>query len=56
LFGYCLFLFLPVVQTGTDDIRYAQPDDIVGWKWPGYTLPAHKKRFQATERYQIEKS
>ncbi|MCF8357510.1 MAG: peptidylprolyl isomerase [Prolixibacteraceae bacterium] len=29
------------IQTGAADTRYAQSDDIVGWKGPGYTLPAH---------------
>ncbi|MBN1925909.1 MAG: peptidylprolyl isomerase [Prolixibacteraceae bacterium] len=29
------------IQTGAADTRNAQPDDIVGWKGPGYTLPAH---------------
>ncbi len=29
------------VQSGAADTRYAGPDDIVGWKGPGYSLPAH---------------
>lgn len=29
------------IQTGAADSRNAQPDDVVGWKGPGYTLPAH---------------
>ncbi len=29
------------IQTGAADTRYALPDDPVGWKGPGYTLPAH---------------
>lgn len=29
------------IQSGAADTRYAGPDDIVGWKGPGYTLPAH---------------
>ncbi|HKJ43924.1 MAG TPA: peptidylprolyl isomerase [Sunxiuqinia sp.] len=29
------------IQTGAADTRYADPDDVVGWKGPGYTLPAH---------------
>ncbi|HPR32031.1 MAG TPA: peptidylprolyl isomerase [Prolixibacteraceae bacterium] len=29
------------IQSGAADTRYAAPDDIVGWKGPGYTLPAH---------------
>ena len=29
------------IQTGAADTRYATKDDIVGWKGPGYTLPAH---------------
>lgn len=32
--GFC-------VQSGAADTRYAGTDDIVGWKGPGYTLPAH---------------
>jgi cyclophilin family peptidyl-prolyl cis-trans isomerase len=36
-----------VVQSGAADTRYASKDDIVGWKGPGYTLPAniHPKYF-----------
>jgi len=30
-----------VIQSGAADTRYAKPDDMVGWKGPGYTLPAH---------------
>lgn len=29
-----------VVQSGAADTRHAQHDDVVGWKGPGYTLPA----------------
>lgn len=29
------------IQSGAADTRYAGPDDVVGWKGPGYTLPAH---------------
>lgn len=29
------------IQSGAADTRYAESDDIVGWKGPGYTLPAH---------------
>ncbi len=29
------------IQTGAADTRYAEEGDIVGWKGPGYTLPAH---------------
>ncbi|WP_430973038.1 peptidylprolyl isomerase [Sunxiuqinia rutila] len=29
------------IQSGAADTRYAGPNDIVGWKGPGYTLPAH---------------
>ncbi|WP_159521354.1 peptidylprolyl isomerase [Sunxiuqinia indica] len=29
------------IQSGAADTRYAGPDDIVGWKGPGYSLPAH---------------
>jgi cyclophilin family peptidyl-prolyl cis-trans isomerase len=29
------------IQTGAADTRYALADDPVGWKGPGYTLPAH---------------
>jgi cyclophilin family peptidyl-prolyl cis-trans isomerase len=29
------------IQSGAADTRNAAPDDIVGWKGPGYTLPAH---------------
>jgi peptidyl-prolyl cis-trans isomerase A (cyclophilin A) len=29
------------IQTGAADSRNALPDDVVGWKGPGYTLPAH---------------
>jgi peptidyl-prolyl cis-trans isomerase A (cyclophilin A) len=32
--GFC-------VQSGAADTRYSAPDDVVGWKGPGYTLPAH---------------
>jgi len=32
--GFC-------VQSGAADTRYAGKDDVVGWKGPGYTLPAH---------------
>ena len=32
--GFC-------IQSGGADTRYAGKDDIVGWKGPGYTLPAH---------------
>ncbi len=30
-----------VVQSGAADTRHAEADDIVGWKGPGYTLPAN---------------
>ena len=29
------------IQSGAADTRFAEPDDVVGWKGPGYTLPAH---------------
>jgi len=29
------------IQTGAADTRYAEKGDVVGWKGPGYTLPAH---------------
>jgi cyclophilin family peptidyl-prolyl cis-trans isomerase len=29
------------IQSGAVDTRYAGKDDVVGWKGPGYTLPAH---------------
>jgi peptidyl-prolyl cis-trans isomerase A (cyclophilin A) len=29
------------IQTGAADTRYAEEGDLVGWKGPGYTLPAH---------------
>lgn len=29
------------IQSGAADTRYAASDDVVGWKGPGYTLPAH---------------
>ncbi len=29
------------IQTGAADTRYAEKGDIIGWKGPGYTLPAH---------------
>lgn len=29
------------IQTGAADTRHAKHDDIVGWKGPGYTVPAH---------------
>jgi len=29
------------IQSGAADTRYAGPNDVVGWKGPGYTLPAH---------------
>lgn len=32
--GFC-------IQSGAADTRYAGKDDIVGWKGPGYSLPAH---------------
>lgn len=32
--GFC-------IQSGAADTRYAAKDDVVGWKGPGYTLPAH---------------
>lgn len=32
--GFC-------IQTGAADTRYAGKDDVVGWKGPGYTIPAH---------------
>jgi peptidyl-prolyl cis-trans isomerase A (cyclophilin A) len=36
-----------VVQSGAADTRHAEADDMVGWKGPGYTLPAniHPKYF-----------
>jgi peptidyl-prolyl cis-trans isomerase A (cyclophilin A) len=30
-----------VIQTGAADTRHAKPGDMVGWKGPGYTLPAN---------------
>lgn len=32
--GFC-------IQSGAADTRYAENDDVVGWKGPGYSLPAH---------------
>ncbi len=32
--GFC-------IQSGAADTRYAGKDDVVGWKGPGYTIPAH---------------
>lgn len=32
--GFC-------IQSGAADTRYAEADDIVGWKGPGYSIPAH---------------
>ena len=32
--GFC-------IQSGAADTRYAGKTDVVGWKGPGYTLPAH---------------
>lgn len=32
--GFC-------IQSGAADTRYAEKDDVVGWKGPGYSLPAH---------------
>lgn len=29
------------IQTGAADTRHAAHDDVVGWKGPGYTIPAH---------------
>lgn len=29
------------IQMGAADTRHAKSDDIVGWKGPGYTIPAH---------------
>lgn len=29
------------IQSGAADTRYAKKGDVVGWKGPGYTLPAH---------------
>ncbi len=29
------------IQSGAADTRFAEPDDVVGWKGPGYTLPSH---------------
>jgi peptidyl-prolyl cis-trans isomerase A (cyclophilin A) len=29
------------IQTGAADTRNAKSDDMVGWKGPGYTIPAH---------------
>lgn len=29
------------IQSGAADTRYATAEDVVGWKGPGYTLPAH---------------
>lgn len=29
------------IQSGAADTRHAKHDDIVGWKGPGYTIPAH---------------
>lgn len=29
------------IQSGAADTRYARPGDNVGWKGPGYTIPAH---------------
>lgn len=30
-----------VIQSGAADTKYAKKGDIIGWKGPGYTLPAH---------------
>lgn len=32
--GFC-------IQSGAADTKYAQPGDVIGWRGPGYTLPAH---------------
>ena len=32
--GFC-------IQSGAADTRYVEPNDMVGWKGPGYSLPAH---------------
>lgn len=29
------------IQSGAADTRYAEPKESVGWKGPGYTIPAH---------------
>ncbi len=29
------------IQSGAADTRYAEEGDLIGWKGPGYTLPAH---------------
>lgn len=29
------------IQSGAADTRYAKPNDPIGWKGPGYTIPAH---------------
>jgi cyclophilin family peptidyl-prolyl cis-trans isomerase len=29
------------IQSGAADTRYATKDDVVGWKGPGYSIPAH---------------
>ncbi len=29
------------IQSGAADTRHAKKDDLVGWKGPGYTIPAH---------------
>ncbi len=29
------------IQSGAADTRYASKNDVVGWKGPGYTIPAH---------------
>ncbi len=29
------------IQSGAADTRYAEVGDLIGWKGPGYTLPAH---------------
>lgn len=29
------------IQSGAADTRYAEEGDMIGWKGPGYTLPAH---------------
>jgi cyclophilin family peptidyl-prolyl cis-trans isomerase len=29
------------IQSGAADTRYAEKDDNIGWKGPGYTIPAH---------------
>lgn len=29
------------IQSGAADTRYATKDDVVGWKGPGYNIPAH---------------